>query len=678
MQENRAYDHYFGTLNGVRGFNDRAQVVLPSGLPSLFQPSDQKNPGKDYILPFPAWTINTSSICMSAPTMQYDVDLLMVNGGRFDAWNTARAPGMGPSYMTRSDLPYYYALYDAFTAGDQYHQSTFTCTNPNRMHLFTGSNGLSVGQPAVVDNTEPARGYGWETMGEVLEKAGVSWKVYQEADNFDDNAFQWFTSFKDAKPGSALYDKGMARVDDLIAAFDADMRAGTLPQVSWIVGPANVSEHANWWPSAGEDFTARILKVLADPANAATYAKTAFILNYDEGGQFNDHATTPLPVLKAGAGLSTVTTEGEVTALGLPVGIGYRVPLLVISPWSRGRAVVSQTFDHTSVIQLIERRFGVHCPNISPWRRAVTGDLTAAFNFSSFDASWPALPDTSRYVAGAAAECRDMPAPRIPARQTYPQQEPGTRVSRALPYAFLVADALAAGALNVSIANVGAAGAAFALADVDNLKAVEPRQWALAAGTAGSDAAPIVGGGAYFFALTGPNGFVRTFSGDASAPGAASARAWVTYGTAAAAPTVDVHVANGGAAALAFNVTDAAYGRAGAAGTLAPGEERVLSFDMASVGHWYDFTARVGAATTRRAMGRMETGVDTISDPAMAAGLPGWALDYARDRGLLAGPLTAAHLAAMEHPELPARFQTPEKRVDETDKDGRFEIAVGV
>lgn len=126
-------DHYYGTLDGVRGFNDRTQTVLPSGLPALFQPSNQKAPAKDYILPFPAWTLNTSSICMDAPTMEYYVDLEMYNGGRVDAWNTARAAGMGMSYMTRADLPYYYALYDAFTAGDQYFQSTFTCTNPNRM-----------------------------------------------------------------------------------------------------------------------------------------------------------------------------------------------------------------------------------------------------------------------------------------------------------------------------------------------------------------------------------------------------------------------------------------------------------------------------------------------------------------------------------------------------------------
>jgi phospholipase C len=657
-------------LNGVRGFNDRAQTTLPSGLPSLFQPSDQKQPAKDYILPFPAWTLNTSSICMAAPTMEYYTDLAMVNGGRFDSWNTARAAGMGMSYMTRADLPYYYALYDAFTVGDQYHQSTYTCTNPNRMHLFTGSNGLSVGQPPVIDNTEPAAGYDWETMGETLERAGVSWKVLQEADNFDDNAFAWFAPFKKAKPGDALFDKGMARVDDLVAQLDADMAAGTLPQVTWIVGPANVSEHATWWPSAGEDLTARILKVVQ--SHPDIYAKTVFVLNYDEGGQFFDHAIAPMPLLKAGAGVSTVDTAGEISHLGLPVGLGFRVPLLIISPWTRGNRVVSEVFDHTSVVKFLERKFNVTCPNISPWRRAITGDLLSAFgDFSRFDASWPALPDTAGYVRAAAAECKDMPAPRVPAAQTYPVQEAGTRVSVALPYTFLVTDALAGGALTVSLSNAGAASAPFVFADVVNMAAVAPRSWAVAAGTTAADALPVAGA-SYFLSLTGPNGFVRVFAGT---PAGAALRAWVTYD--AAAPAVVVHVANDGAAAAAFNVSDAAYGVAGAAGALAAGEARALPFDMSAAGNWYDFKVVLGGgATVRRMMGRMETGADTVSDPAMARGAPGWALDYARDAGLLAGPLTAAHLAAMRHPDLPERFQHLPRAVDVAteDKDGRYEL----
>ena len=187
-QENRAFDHYYGTHQGVRGFNDRAAVPLRSGLDSLYQPVDQADLTK-YQLPFHTSTMSTSSICMPAPAMDYVHDMLIINEGRFDSWNTGRPAGMGQAFFNRSDLPYYYTLYESFVAGDQYFQSTFTCTDPNRLHLFSGSNGLSMGFPPVLDNTEPTPGWRWETMGETLENAGVSWKVYEEADNFDDSAW---------------------------------------------------------------------------------------------------------------------------------------------------------------------------------------------------------------------------------------------------------------------------------------------------------------------------------------------------------------------------------------------------------------------------------------------------------------------------------------------------------
>ena len=118
----------------------------------------------------------------------------------------------------------------------------------------------------------------WETMGETLLAANVSWKLYQEHDNFDDNGFQWFDAFKGAKPGEPLYDRGMARTEDFVAAFAADVAADALPAVSWLVGPAKLSEHASNHPADGEDLTARLLAILAAPGNAAVYAKTAFIL----------------------------------------------------------------------------------------------------------------------------------------------------------------------------------------------------------------------------------------------------------------------------------------------------------------------------------------------------------------------------------------------------------------
>ncbi len=112
-----------------------------------------------------------------------------------------RAPGWGMSHFNRSDLPFYYALADTFTFGDHYYQSTYTATCPNREMLFSGSNGLSVpgSGKCMLDDSEPD--LTWETMGETLEKAGVSWKLYQQEDNFDDNGFAWFKNYRDAKPG---------------------------------------------------------------------------------------------------------------------------------------------------------------------------------------------------------------------------------------------------------------------------------------------------------------------------------------------------------------------------------------------------------------------------------------------------------------------------------------------
>ena len=178
MQENRAFDHYFGSLQGVRGFNDRTTIPSSHGHENVFyQPVSTDNEG-DYMLPFRVDKDQSNMMCMPAPEMLYETDLKIFNDGRMDAWNTARDPGYGMSYFTREDLPYYYTLYDNFLVGDQYYQSTFTQTNPNRLHLFSGSNGLSVGQEAMLDNTEPRPGFNWTTIAEILEENNVTWQVF--------------------------------------------------------------------------------------------------------------------------------------------------------------------------------------------------------------------------------------------------------------------------------------------------------------------------------------------------------------------------------------------------------------------------------------------------------------------------------------------------------------------
>jgi len=633
MQENRAYDHYYGSLRGVRGFNDRAAPLLPSGRSPFYQPvkklEDNEQEQDDYMLPYPLLFNKTSASCMPAPRMAYPSDIGIMNNGNMDGWNTARSPGFGMSYFNRSDLPYYYALADAFTIGDQYFQSTFTATCPNREHLFSGSNGLSVSGSGfnLLDDSEPA-GMTWLTMGEVLEAANISWKLYQGKDNFDDNGFAWFEQYKNATPGEPLYDKGMARQADFVQAFADDVGNGTLPQVSWLVGPARLSEHATHHPADGEDLSARILKVLSKPENKDIYSKTVFILNYDEGGQFYDHHWTPTPPNSTADGKSTVTTEGELTLkvrygtvpIGSPIGLGFRVPLFIISPWSRGDYVYSEVTDHTSTIQFIEKRFGVHCPNISPWRRAVTGDLTAAFNFTSPDYSWPDLPDTSGNVNASNWQCDNLPMPTIPTTQHMPVQEEGTKLSRALPYEFYISDNVNVAMpnnLTLTFNNTGTAGAVFNVYDRVSPD-IGPRKFTVEGGKILSDVWSFDTVGKYELSLHGPNGFVRQFLGTtATAPLSAS----LIYDTTNKNVTIVMKSVTGGD--CDFTIVDNAYEHITPSVVHTTSKQNVahLSVHVSKSGNWYDLSISsscIGKSNfMRRFMGRMETGETTTSDPAM-------------------------------------------------------------
>ena len=178
-----------------------------------------------------------------------------------------------------------------------------------------------------------------------------------------------------------------------------------LPQVSWIVMPAGYSEHPSYPPAYGAIYVARVLEALT--ANPKVWGKTVLLLNYDENDGFFDHMVPPQPPTPVQPGISTVSTEGEIhdfinpghrtlyTPDQLPYGLGPRVPMMAISPWSKGGYVCSEVFDHTSVIRFLEARFGVKEPNISPWRRAICGDLTAAFDFGSYSGRRLILPGTS-------------------------------------------------------------------------------------------------------------------------------------------------------------------------------------------------------------------------------------------------------------------------------------------
>src|SRR6202008_2428963 len=152
---------------------------------------------------------------------------------------------------------------------------------------------------------------------------------------------------------------------------------------------------------------------------------TALFISYDENGGFFDHVPPPVaPPGTPGEYLTVSPLPQAASGIAGPVGRGFRVPCLVVSPFSRGGLVCSDPFDHTSLLRFIETRFGVEVPNLSAWRRRVTGDLTSAFNFAAPPTARRPAPPVPK--ASAVQEC-PSPAPvRVP-KPSFPRQEPGTR-----------------------------------------------------------------------------------------------------------------------------------------------------------------------------------------------------------------------------------------------------------
>ncbi|HLY05286.1 MAG TPA: alkaline phosphatase family protein [Rhizomicrobium sp.] len=420
MKENRSFDHYFGTLSGVRGFEDRG-ATKGDGV-SLFRQADPR--ARDgYVLPFHLDTQKTNAQRLHELSHAWGAQHSSWNAGAMDNWIPAHRTSDGKrgpftmGYLSRADLPFYYSLADAFTICDGYHCSVFGPTDPNRFYLMTGTIDPAGehGGPAI--NNE-GRNYTWETYPERLEQAGISWRIYHDLDDYGCNSCSYFAQYKDLPHRSELYENAMR--DRPFYELLWDLKTGNIPQVTWIVPPSTVSEHPDYLPAAGEDHTNRILQALW--SNPGLWAKTALILNYDENDGLFDHVAPPVP---------EPGTKDEFVD-GLPIGLGFRVPCLVISPLSRGGYVCSKTFDHSSVLRLIEARFGVEVANLSKWRRETCGDLTAAFGFGEpprLDV--PKLPETADALNIAQDNAMGLPQPEMPDEQTMPRQESGTRPRRA-------------------------------------------------------------------------------------------------------------------------------------------------------------------------------------------------------------------------------------------------------
>jgi phospholipase C len=452
INENRSFDSYYGTYRGVRGFHDSRALLLPDGSgKTVFAqpfPGTAGEPYGGHLLPFHFDTKNGGE-CVNDISHEWAALHECWDGGSLDKFLSVHLESNGlrdgpntMGYYTREDLPFFHALADNFTICDHYFCSVLGPTDPNRLYTMSatidpdGHNGGPHLQTLVTNREQMYGKFTWRTYPEQLQDAGISWKVYATPDgDYGDNVLPYFKAYQE-NPKLAANALGPT----FPAEFLADCAAGTLPQVSWILATLVDSEHPPAPVTYGEVALSEVLNGLT--SNPAVWAKTALFATYDENGGFFDHV--PPPVAPAGTAGEYLTVEPLPSIAGGirgPIGLGFRVPMLVISPFTRGGFVCSNRFDHTSVLRFLERRFGPKVPNLSRWRRSVTGDMTRAFNFAApAQTAVPALPSPSladqRVLASdcptqspdtGSAEFPTVAGYPLPAPpQTMPVQERGT------------------------------------------------------------------------------------------------------------------------------------------------------------------------------------------------------------------------------------------------------------
>jgi phospholipase C len=682
MMENRGFDHYFGSMNGVRGFADRFPIPVPDvagllqGKTVWYQRNDNAtgtNP-KLLSLQYNDTTANFALMRTADTPHLYPDTQNGWDHGRMSNWPQYKN-NASMVYYKEADIPFQFALANAFTLCDSNHCSFFGGTAPNRTFQWTGTNhgrddpsipGIYNG-PAVENSYggtltggKIKSGYTWMTYGERLEDAGISWQTYQnnEFEPYGMNSILGFKAFRDANAASvptvsptrtprqqALYEKGVKTRD--IDLLKEDVLANKLASVVWVCPHSSQSEHPGASsPAQGAAYIASVLDALT--SNPEVWSKTVFIVNFDENDGFFDHMVPPAPPsytsynadpkLATMAGASTVDVSDDYLGEdngGFPAvdpykhrpwGMGPRVPMYIISPWSKGGWVNSQVFDHTSTLRFIEKRFGVIETNISPWRRAVAGDLTSCFNFATPNDEIVSLPDTTELDAKSRT-LKKTTTPPVAPMPVLPVQAAGARPSRALPYELQVTSSVRSNATQLSATQVGLrftnTGSVAAVFHVyDRLRLVDiPRRYTVEAGKELSDVWTPATSGSYDLWVLGPNGFHRHFTGNARrAVSAGQPNPDVTLTYDKAGNQLMVRLVNNGTTACSFSISANAYFDATpATQSVVARSETVITRQLATSGGWYDFSVRVTgqADYIRRFAGRMETGAPSITDPAM-------------------------------------------------------------
>ncbi len=466
---------------------------------------------------------------------------------------------------------------------------------------------------------------------------------------------------------------------DILHRFRADVREGKLPAVSWIVPPARFSDHPSS-PWYGAWYVSEVLDILTQ--NPEVWKKTIFILTYDENDGYFDHIppfVSPDPTRenagKVSAGIDPaieyIPLEQELSfgisakdARGGQIGLGYRVPMIIASPWSRGGRVNSQVFDHTSSLQFLEkflsRKSGkeIREDNISAWRRTVCGDLTSVFaayqpdkmdadHFlkkepfveSIYNAQFRQDPDAFREILPAEIAKGKMSRPE---EWTLPEQEKGVRPSCALPYELFADSNPGSGGKTVELVlkagrdlfGARAAGAPFAVytpvayreeGREGGYQTMQNRQYAVAPGDELSDSWDMEAfqHGSYHLRVYGPNGFFREFTGSRQDP-PLSVYCHYEYAQgqpAALSGNVLLSVYNNDPEKrIVLELTDESMGKpVTREQEILPGSHLDLPVNLKQSFGWYVVSLRAKGypAFLKQYAGRVETGKESYTDPVM-------------------------------------------------------------
>ncbi|MBX3255137.1 MAG: phospholipase C, phosphocholine-specific [Chitinophagaceae bacterium] len=454
---------------------------------------------------------------------------------------------------------------------------------------------------------------------------------------------------------------------DLLHQFREDVKNGKLPTVSWVIAPSNFSDHPGS-PWYGAWYLSEVIDILTQ--NPEIWKKTIFILNYDENDGYFDHVppfVAPNPYKpnsgKVSKGIDPAFDYVAKTQQWMkdkapsggdregPIGLGYRVPMIVASPWSRGGYVCSEVFDLTSPIQFMEhflsRKTGkqIRSEQVTAWRRTVSGDITSVFrpyNGEKIPAPKPVEKDTfmesihkaqfkqlpSGYHKLSAEEIKQLNS-NPGASPYFPRQEKGTRPSCALPYELYADGRLSEDRKTFSIRFEArkdifgdkAAGSPFYV--YNTLNNEPPRQYAVMPGDQLLDEWPTSADGSYHLKLYGPNGFYREFAGNAAQTPVGILLGYEKAGTKALTGNAALALRNNGNQKLTVEITDNAYKSAPVTKQINAGAQATIVLSLSKSRQWYDFSVKIKGNNhfEHRYAGRVETGKAGITDPLMGGAI---------------------------------------------------------